>query len=114
MSFLVKESERAGPVQILELTGRLALGDGAEKLNQSLQGLIARGERNLLLDCAGVEALDSEGIRVLLRAVVSLRSRGGGLKLMKLTPQVRWVLEVTRLLTVIETFDDEQAALRSF
>jgi anti-sigma B factor antagonist len=114
MKFKVEESRRVGSVQVLTLSGRLVFGDGAEALDASLQNLIARGERALLLDCSGVTAIDSEGICPLVRNAVSLHKRGGHLKLLKLSPHVRLVLEVTRLLTVIEAFDDEQAALHSF
>jgi anti-sigma B factor antagonist len=112
--FTVEESRRAGPVLVVELRGRLAMGEGEEKLNAALQDLIGRGERALLLDCAKVTAIDSQGIRALVRNIVSLQNRGGQLKLLRLTRRVRTVLEVTRLLNVIEAFDDEGAARRSF
>jgi len=112
--FTLEESRRAGPVLVVELRGRLVMGDGDQELDAALQVLIGRGERALLLDCANVPAIDSQGIRSLVRNAVSLHNRGGQLKLLNLTPRVRSVLEVTRLLNVIEAFDDEEAALRSF
>lgn len=113
-TFSATEIRRAGPVLLVKLTGRLVMGEGERKLDEFLQGLIARGERALLLDCAEVPAIDSQGIKSLARAVVSLQNKGGVLKLLALTPRVRMVLDVTRLLGVIEVFDDEEAALRSF
>jgi anti-sigma B factor antagonist len=112
--FTLEEHRRVGPVLVLGLTGRLVMGDGDEKLDAALQVLINRGERALLLDCAEVSAIDSQGIKALVRNTVSLWNRGGQLKLLRLAPRVRTVLEVTRLLSVIEAFDDEDAALRSF
>lgn len=112
--FTVEESRRAGPVLVVALRGRLVMGEGEEKLDAALQDLIGRGERALLLDCAHVTAIDSQGIRALVRNTVSLQNRGGQLKLLRVTRRVRTVLEVTRLLNVIEAFDDEDAALRSF
>lgn len=112
--FTVKEERREGPVLVVVLDGRLIYGDGDQKLMDFIQGLINRGERALLLDCAGVPSIDSQGIKALVRSVVSMHKREGALKLVHLSPHVRMVLEVTRLLTVIEAFDDEEAALRSF
>lgn len=113
MPFTVKE-RRTGPVVILELVGRLTFGDATDALDGALKKLIAGGERALLLDCAGIPVVDSQGIKSLVSGVTSLEKRGGKLKLLKITPRVREVLDMTRLLTVIETFDDEAAALRSF
>lgn len=113
-TFNAAEVRHAGPVLLVKLKGRLVMGEGDRRLDEFLQGLIARGERALLLDCAEVPAIDSQGIKSLVRAAVSVQNKGGVLKLLTLTPRVRMVLEVTRLLGVIEAFDDEEAALRSF
>lgn len=114
MAFEVKERRRAGSVVVLELTGRLTMGPGSEDLEQKLRDLIANGERAVLLDCAGVPVIDSQGIKSLVQGVTSMEKRGGKLKLLKISPRVREVLDLTRLLTVMETFDDEDAAVRSF
>lgn len=113
MPFALKE-RRSGPVVVLTLEGRLTMGEATEKLDGALKKLIADGERSLLLDCAGVPIIDSQGIKALVSGVISLEKRGGKLKLLNISPRVREVLDVTRLLTVIETFDDEAAAVRSF
>lgn len=114
MAFDAKQGPRIGPVLLVELSGRLVYGDGEHGLDQLLQQLIARGERALLLDFSAVPALDSEGIEVLFRNLASMQKRGGSIKLVNLAPRVRLVLEATRLLSIIETFDDQQAAVRSF
>lgn len=113
MSVGIKEHQ-AGSVTVLELSRRLTMGSGSEALDEKLQSLIADGRLALLLDCSQVSTIDSRGIRVLVRGVTSIEKRGGKLKLLKVPRRVREVLDVTRLLTVIETFDDEHAALRSF
>ncbi len=113
MEAVVKERQ-AGSVTILELSGRLHIGAAVEELDQKLQRLVAEGRTALLLDCSQVAGIDSQGIKTLVRGVISAQRRGGKLKLLKLTPRVREVLSITRLLTVIESFDDEQAALSSF
>lgn len=114
MIFTITERRRVGSLIVLELNGRLVMGEGSELLDQELQSRIAAGERALLLDCSGVPAIDSQGIKSLVRAAISLQSREGKLKLLHLSRRVRDVLELTRLHTVIETFDDEEAAVKSF
>lgn len=113
MPFTVKE-RRVGSVVVLELEGRLTMGEATDKVDATLQKLIANGERAVLLDCARVPSMDSQGIKSVVWGVTSQEKRGGKLKLLKISPRVREVLDITRLLTVIETFDDEAAALRSF
>ena len=113
MSGIVKERQ-AGSVTVLELTGRLTMGVGSEALEEKLQSLITSGRLALLLDCSQVTGIDSQGIKALVRAVTSVEKRGGKLKLLKIPRRVRGVLEVTRLLTVMESFEDEEAALQSF
>lgn len=114
MAFDAREGARIGPVLLVEVSGRLVFGSAERKLDELLQQLIDRGERALLLDCAGVTAMDSEGIKVLFRNLASMEKHGGILKLVNVSPRVRLVLEATRLLAVIETFDDQEAAVRSF
>ncbi|MFQ5777516.1 MAG: STAS domain-containing protein [Terriglobia bacterium] len=113
MPLEMKERE-AGPVTLLAVRGRLTVGEGSEALEGKLQDLIASGKRSLLLDCSQATAIDSHGIKALVRGVTSAEKRGGKLKLLKLTPRVRESLDITRLLTVIEAFDDEATALGSF
>lgn len=110
----IVNQRQAGSVTILELSGRLHVGPANEELDERLQRLIADGCTALLLDCGQVTAIDSQGIKTLVRGVISVQRCGGKLKLMKLTPRVYEVLHITRLLTVIESFDDEQTALSSF
>lgn len=105
---------KAGAVTVLELTGRLTLGEGSDPLDEKLQRLIAAGCRAVLLDCRRVSAIDSRGIKALVRALTSMQRSGGQLKLLQPGTRVREVLEMTRLHTVIETFDDEPQALESF
>jgi anti-sigma B factor antagonist len=111
--FEIKE-RHVGEVTILELKGRIALGIGSQALNDKLQTLIGQGRIKLLLHCSEVTALDSQGISSLVRGVISTRKRGGQLKLLKPSSRAHHVLDTTRLLTVIESFDDEAEALGSF
>ncbi len=114
MAFAITEREHIGPVVLVEMSGRLVMGEGSERLEEELQRRIAAGERALLLDWAGVSVIDSQGLKALVHGVISIRKVGGQLKLVNVDPRVHDVLEMTRLLTVIETFDNREAALRSF
>ena len=113
MPLTIKERQ-AGTVTILELSGRLYVGEASDTLDDKLQALLNAGRVALLLDCSQVTGIDSQGIKSLVRGVISAQKRSGSLKLLKLTGRVWEVLNLTRLLTVIESFEDEEAALRSF
>ena len=113
MEFEIKERQ-AGEVTILELKGRVALGKGSQALNDKLDALIGQGRVKLLVQCTEVTILDSQGISSLVRGLISTRKRGGQLKLLKPSPRAHSVLDTTRLLTVIESFEDEAQALASF
>ncbi len=103
-----------GPVTVVEVSGRVTLGESADAIEEKLQEIVARGPQGVLLDLSGVEVLDSRGIKALVRSYISMQKRDGRLKLMKLPPRIRQVLEITRLLNVFEVYDDEEAALGSF
>lgn len=113
MSVGVKERQ-VGLVTVLELNGRLTMRAGSDALDEKLQSLIADGRVALLLDCTHLISMDSWGIRALVRGLTGAAKRGGNLKLLKISPHVREVLDCTRLLTVIETFDDQETAVASF
>jgi len=113
MSWDVKERQ-VGAVTVLELNGRLTMGAGSEALYENLRNLIAAGRTSLLLDCRQVEAIDSQGIQTILRGVRLAKDGGGQLKLLKLSPRMYEALRITRLLPILETFEEEDSALRSF
>ncbi|MGH9862901.1 MAG: STAS domain-containing protein [Candidatus Acidiferrales bacterium] len=114
MAFVITERERVGSVVLVELSGRLVMSEGSDKLEEELQRRIAAGEHAMLLDCGGVSVIDSQGLKALMRGVISIRKVGGQLKLLNVAPRVREVLELTRLLTIIEVFDNRDDAVRSF
>jgi anti-sigma B factor antagonist len=113
MSIITKERQ-AGPVALIELSGRLCLGPELDELDEKLQSMMGTGQLSFLIDCSRVTAIDSQGIKSLVRGVISAGKRGGKFKLLKISRRVRDVLELTRLLAVIEAYDDEEAALKSF
>ncbi len=105
---------KAGDVTIVDLQGRATIGSGNDAFSDKLRKLVESGERKLLINLAGVSQVDSSGISSLVRAYVTLERVGGKLKLLRPQSRVREVLELTRLLGAIPTFDDEAKALASF
>ena len=114
MSFTIELRGKVGRVAVVELDGRLTYGEGADKVENFLQDLVAHEERAVLLDMTKVPVIDSRGIKALVHSFTSLRKRGGHLKLLRVAPRVREVLDSTLLMTVFEAFDDEETALKSF
>lgn len=105
---------KVGDVRIVDLSGRIILGDGTKALRETVQGLLAEGQRRILLNMGEVAYIDSAGIGELVASLISVRNRGGELKLLKLTRKVHDAVQITKLYTVFEISDDEGAAIRSF
>ena len=110
----VSKERNVGSVTILECVGRQTAGEGKEALNDRVQALLAGGRILLLLDLSQVSTIYSQDISALVRGFISTGRCGGKLKLLKLSPRVRQVLDATRLFNVLEAFDDESAAIASF
>lgn len=103
-----------GDVTVLDLQGRVTIGRGNDLLGTELRELFESGTRKLLINLIGVPQMDSSGLSTLVRSFVSLQRVGGSLKLLQPVGHVREVLELTRLLHSIPTFDDEATAVASF
>ena len=103
-----------GDVRIVDLSGRITLGDGTKSLRETVQGLLGEGQKRILLNMGEVAYIDSAGIGELVASLLSVRNRGGELKLLKLTRKVHDAVQITKLYTVFEISDDEGAAIRSF
>ena len=112
--FVVLKERNVGSVTILECVRRQTAGEGKQALNDRLQAHLAEGRVLLLLDLSQVSGIYSEDISALVRGFISAGRYGGKLKLLKLSPWVRQVLDATRLFNVLEAFDDESAAIVSF
>jgi len=104
----------AGDVTILVLNGRLVLEDLDAQLRPTLEALIQRGRLKLVLDVTNVSYIDSAGVGFLVSKYVSAHRRGGGIKLVHVTPRVARVLEITSLSRVFESFDTQQQAVQAF
>jgi anti-sigma B factor antagonist len=105
---------KAGDVTILELNGRATIGLGNDQLNTKLRQVVEGGAKKVLVNLAGTTQIDSSGISTVVRAFVTIERAGGSLKLLRPTGRVREVLDVTRLISAIPTFDDESTAIASF
>jgi len=111
---LQRTIRKSGDVTILDLQGRATIGAGSDLLASELGRLLQGAARNVLVNLGDVKQIDSSGISTLVRMYVSFRHSGASLKLLAPQGRVRAVLSLTRLLSVIPTFDDEAAALASF
>lgn len=104
----------AGETTVVELGGRIILGEGSALLRKTVRGLLEDNRTRLVLNLADVDYIDSSGIGELVSAYTAVKNRGGELKLLHLTKKVHDLLQLTKLYTVFDVYTDEGAALRSF
>ena len=111
----MKASNRqVGGVTIVDLSGRITLGEGSVVLRDTIRDLVSKGKNKILLNLADVTYIDSSGIGELVSAFTTVRNQGGELKLLKLTKKVHDLLQITKLYTVFDIKDDEAAAVQAF
>jgi anti-sigma B factor antagonist len=101
-------------VAIIDLSGKITLGEGSSMVRRMIRELIDQGRRKILLNLEEVDYIDSAGIGEMVGAYTIVRSANGELKLINLTKRVHDLLQITRLLTVFDVSDDEAAAVKSF
>ena len=101
-------------VTVLDLKGKMTLGEGDELLKDKINSLLAAGKKKLLLNLEGVPYIDSAGLGEVVRTYTTVSRQGGSLKLLNLTKRIEDLLSITKLLTVFETFDTEAEAINSF
>lgn len=111
---MVIEERVIGDITILDLKGKMTLGEGDELLKDKINSLIHQGQKKLLLNLEGVPYIDSAGLGEIVRTYTTVSRQGGNLKLVNLTKRITDLLSITKLLTVFETFDNEPEALKSF
>ena len=105
------EERTTGDVVLLDLKGKITLGEGDELLKDKVNSLVNQGHKKIVLNLADVPYIDSAGLGEVVRTV---SRQGGALKLLNLTKRITDLLSITKLLTVFETFDSEGEAVRSF
>ena len=103
-----------GDVTVIDISGRISLGEGAGVIRDTVRELTTRGTKKILLNLAEVRYIDSSGIGELVSCFTSVSSAGGRLKLMNLTKRLKDLLQMTGLYTVFDVHDDEADAVRSF
>lgn len=108
------EERVVGDVTILDLKGKITLGEGDEALKDKINSLTLQNRRLILLNLEGVPYIDSAGLGEVVRTYTTVSRQGGQLKLVNLTKRITDLLSITKLLTVFETFDSEAEALGSF
>jgi anti-sigma B factor antagonist len=101
-------------VTIVDLSGRITLGEGSVLLRDMVRDLVTKGQRKILLNLGDVTYIDSSGIGELVSAFTTVRNQGGDLKLLNLTKKVHDLLQITKLYTVFDVKDDEVAAVAAF
>lgn len=107
-------SRQIDGVTVLDLSGRITLGEGSVILRDTIRDLIGRGQKKILLNLGDVSYIDSSGIGELVSAFTTVRNQGGELKLLNLTKKVHDLLQITKLYTVFDIKDDEANAIKSF
>jgi anti-sigma B factor antagonist len=108
------EERAIGDVIVLDLKGRITLGEGDELLKDKVNSILSQGHKKVILNLADVPYIDSAGLGEIVRTYTTVSRQGGGLKLLNLTKRITDLLSITKLLTVFETFESEGEAVRSF
>ena len=108
------DTREVGQVTILDVKGRIVLGDEIGDLRDAVRGLVADGKKKIILNLADVDYIDSSGVGELVGCFTTVRNAGGELKLLKLSQKVQDVLYVTKLYTVFDIREDEFTAVKSF
>lgn len=101
-------------VTVLDLKGKMTLGEGDELLKDKINSLLAAGKKKLLLNLEGVPYIDSAGLGEVVRTYTTVSRQSGSLKLLNLTKRIEDLLSITKLLTVFDTFDSEAEAVKSY
>jgi len=114
MAELNIRERQAGDVIVLDMDGRITMGEGSVALRSAVRRLLEEGKKKVLLNLAGVGYIDSSGIGELVSSYTTVSKDGGQLKLLSLTKKLQDLLTITKLLTVFDVYDNESDALSSF
>jgi anti-sigma B factor antagonist len=101
-------------ITVIDIEGRIALGDSSAKLHQALKGLVEDGKKQVLINLAKVTGIDSSGLGTLVAGYTTIERAGGQLKLENLSDRALELMTITKLFTVFEIFDNENTAIESF
>jgi anti-sigma B factor antagonist len=101
-------------VTVLDLSGRITLGEGSVQLREAVRDVIGKGSKRILVNLGNVNYVDSSGLGELVSAFTTAKNQGADMKLLNLTKKIHDLLQLTKLYTVFEFFDDEASAIASF
>jgi anti-sigma B factor antagonist len=107
-------ARESGGTTIVDLSGRITLGEGSALLRETIRDLLDKGQKKIILNLGDISYIDSSGIGELVSGFTTVKNQGGELKLLHLTKKVHDLLQITKLYTVFDVHSDEQAAVRSF
>jgi anti-sigma B factor antagonist len=107
-------TRQVGDVSVVDVVGRITLGEGASALRETIRGLVAKDHKKVILNLGEVSYIDSSGIGELVSGFTTVTNHGGVLKLLGLTKRVQDLLQITKLYTVFDIYDSETSAVRSF
>ena len=111
---LTAKTRNMGNVAILDLHGKITLGENTGILRDELNSLLAQGHKSILLNMGGVSYVDSAGLGELVGAYTTATNQGGSLKLLNLQGKMKDLMQITKLHTIFTIFEDEQSAVSSF
>jgi anti-sigma B factor antagonist len=103
-----------GDVAVVDLDGRITLGESTGLLRDNLRQLLAQGSKKIILNLAKVSYVDSAGLGELVGLYTTAKNQGGGVKLLNLQKKLSDLMQITKLHTIFETYDNEQKAINSF
>jgi anti-sigma B factor antagonist len=107
-------TRQIGDVSVVDVAGRITLGEGSSTLRDSLREMVGKGQKKILLNLGEVSYIDSSGIGELVSGFTTVTNSGGALKLLNLNKRVKDLLQITKLYTVFDVHEDEAGAIRSF
>lgn len=108
------EERNVGDIIILDLKGKMLIGEGDELLREKINSLVEGGRKKVVLNLADVPYVDSAGLGEIVRCYTTVSRKDGKLKLLNLTKRIHDLLSITKLLTVFETYETEEEAVKSF
>ena len=107
-------TRKVDDITVIDAVGRITLGEGSTSFRDTVRKLVAAGDKKIVLNLADVTYIDSSGIGELVSAFTTVANQSGQLKLLHLTKRIEDLLQITKLYTVFEVFDNEATAIRSF
>ena len=114
MAELNINERQAGDVTVLDMSGKITIGEGSVALRTAIRRLLEEGKKRILMNLAGVSYIDSSGIGELVSSYTAINKEGGQLKLLNLTQKLQDLLTITKLLTVFDVYESEAEALNSY